>query len=95
MTRAEVKRWSRLYNWGERRNRELMKFLENFGVIYPEEKTCELWAMVFTEAQQNGRPMSFSDSWIAAAALQFGVPVVTHNRKHFENVKGLKIIFAQ
>ncbi len=33
-----------------------------------------------------------ADAWVAAVALIFDVPLVMHNRKHFENVEGLKII---
>jgi predicted nucleic acid-binding protein len=32
------------------------------------------------------------DAWIAATALQFGVPLVTHNRKDYAAVKGLTLI---
>ena len=39
-----------------------------------------------------GRPMSLQDSWIAATAIRHTMPLVTHNRKHFENVPGLTVI---
>lgn len=38
------------------------------------------------------QPMSLADSWIAAAALQHGLPLVTHNARHFTSVPGLTII---
>ena len=31
-------------------------------------------------------------SWIAATALRHGIPIVTHNRQHFEGISGLTVI---
>jgi tRNA(fMet)-specific endonuclease VapC len=31
-----------------------------------------------------GRRIKVGDSWIAATAMLYGLPLVTHNRKHFE-----------
>jgi predicted nucleic acid-binding protein len=32
------------------------------------------------------------DAWIAATALRHGLRLVTHNRRHFEGITGLRII---
>ena len=32
------------------------------------------------------------DAWIAAVALRNGMPLVTHNRRHFEGIPGLTVI---
>lgn len=37
-------------------------------------------------------PISAADAWIAATALLYGVPLVTHNRKDFEGIDGLVVI---
>jgi len=39
-----------------------------------------------------GHPIAPGDAWIAAAALAFRIPLVTHNRKHFEHVPGLIVV---
>jgi predicted nucleic acid-binding protein len=36
--------------------------------------------------------MGVGDAWIAATALEVGAPLVTHNRRHFEEVAGLVVI---
>jgi predicted nucleic acid-binding protein len=38
--------------------------------------------------------MSVGDAWIAATALHYNMPLITHNLKHFEHLKelGLNII---
>ena len=32
------------------------------------------------------------DAWIAATALRHGLPLVTHNRRHFESIPALRVI---
>jgi predicted nucleic acid-binding protein len=44
--------------------------------------------------QKKGRPISFPDAWIAAAALQLNIPLVTHNARDYEAVDGLTILTA-
>jgi predicted nucleic acid-binding protein len=92
MTLAELRRWELENNWGERRKRKAREFLSAFTVIFADEKLCEIWAKIKSEAHRKGRPVETADAWIAAVALLFDVPLVTHNRKHFENVRDLQII---
>ena len=92
MTLAELRRWELQNNWGARRLKRAKEFLDEFSVIYADEKLCEIWAKIKSEAHRKGRPIETADAWVAAVALMFDVPLVTHNRKHFENVKNLQII---
>jgi tRNA(fMet)-specific endonuclease VapC len=39
-----------------------------------------------------GRPIGHGDAWVAAVALRHGMPLVTHNRKHFEGIPGLAVV---
>ena len=45
--------------------------------------------------EKKGRPITFADAWIAAAALQLNVPLATHNASDFEAVDGLLILTAK
>jgi predicted nucleic acid-binding protein len=38
------------------------------------------------EAKKKGGPIDTADAWVAAVALMFDIPLVTHNRQHFENI---------
>jgi len=38
--------------------------------------------------------MSFPDAWIAAAALQLNIPLVTHNASDYEAIESLTILTA-
>jgi len=37
-------------------------------------------------------PVSVGDAWIAATALAYSIPLVTHNYSDFKNISGLQII---
>jgi predicted nucleic acid-binding protein len=45
-----------------------------------------------SDAHKYGNPIDTADAWVAAVALLFDIPLVTNNRRHFENVGNLKII---
>jgi len=92
MTLAELNLWTVRNNWGEKRKNNLAEFLKDYLVIYSDEKLCEIWAEIKSDAHRKGRPIETADAWVAAVALMFDIPLVTNNRKHFENVGNLKII---
>jgi len=92
MTLAELRRWELQNNWGARRIKQVRDFLDDFSVVYADEEFCEIWAQVKRDAHKYGNPIGTVDAWVESAALLFDIPLVTHNRRHFENVKNLKII---
>lgn len=91
-TRAELERWTLAHNWGEKRRSALRKFLKDFSFAEADEKVCLWWAEVKNSGDRQGYPVSSADAWIAATALAYDAPLVTHNRKDFENVPGLTVI---
>ncbi len=92
MTLAELRRWELQNNWGAKHIKPAREFLDDFSVIHADEKLCEIWANIKSDAHKKGRPIETADAWAAAVVLMFDVPLVTHNRKHFQNVTNLKII---
>ncbi len=92
MTLAELLRWQTENNWGERRKREAREFINDFTIVNSDEKLCSIWAEIKSDAHKNGNPIHTADAWIAAVALLFDVPLVTHNRNDFINVDKLTII---
>jgi len=92
MTLAELRRWEIQNNWGAKRIEKTNNFLDDFAIIYADEKLCEIWAEIKSGAHKKGRPIETADAWVASVALMFDVPLVTHNCRHFENIEHLKII---
>jgi predicted nucleic acid-binding protein len=78
MTFAELRRWKFQSNWSEIKNKKFEKLLSDYGVVYADEELCNLWARITINAQKKGRPIETADAWVAAAALMFDVPLVTH-----------------
>lgn len=75
----------------EQKNRqELGIFLDSPRVaLYPvDEETAEHYSSVLNRLRQKGTPIPTNDIWIAATALQHGLPLCTLD-KHFAHVDGL------
>ncbi len=47
---------------------------------------------VVVEARKNGFPLEIADARIAATAIQYRLPIVTHNASAFRGVAGLELI---
>jgi predicted nucleic acid-binding protein len=43
-------------------------------------------------ARANGRRIDTADAWIAATALLYGAPLITHNPKDYLGVPELKVL---
>ena len=47
-------------------------------------ETAERWAIIRDGLRRIGRPVPVNDIWIAASAMEFGLPVVTYDRHFLE-----------
>jgi predicted nucleic acid-binding protein len=92
MTVAEVERWAIQYRWGEQRLHWLHLYLNRFTVVPSSPDLCRKWAEVMAAAQAAGRRIECADAWIAATALLYSAPLVTHNRNDYLGVPGLTLI---
>jgi tRNA(fMet)-specific endonuclease VapC len=92
MTLAELDAWADINNWGLRKREELATFLSTYIVVESDRELCRAWASIRHQAQRQGRFIETSDAWIAATALLYQIPLVSHNRKHFDWITGLQLI---
>jgi len=92
MTIAELDRWAISSDWGSARREWLRLYLERFVVIPYTRELCLAWAEVTTRAEANGRRIECADAWIAATAMLYNIPLVTHNGSDFAGVPGLHVI---
>lgn len=95
MTIAELEKWSLRAVWGARMRNKLEKTLARYYVQNTTREICRLWAQISDEGRRTGKNIDASDAWIAATALYFNSPLVTHNRTDFQSVNGLQIISEQ
>lgn len=92
MSVAELFQWAILRRWGDRRLSQLEKYLSNYLVIPVDQPLCREWAQVRSGRQSTGRSISPQDAWIAATALRYDLPLVTHNSKDFLDIPHLRLI---
>ncbi len=93
MTLAELNLWPRRNHWGNSRREQLRVFLQRYHVYHSDESLCERWSAVVAQMRAIGRPIELGDAWIAATALDLGVPLVTNNATDFAHVEGLELLF--
>jgi tRNA(fMet)-specific endonuclease VapC len=88
-TVAELYQWTVRRNWGTPRIQHLQRELQHYTVIGFDDDLAWNWARITSIP---GHPIEPGDAWIAAAALRHNIPLVTHNRRHFEHIPGLVVI---
>lgn len=92
MSVAELKMWTIVRNWGAKRLELLSQTMRQYVVLPYDAGMADCWAEVWAHRQNISKPIACGDCWIAAAALRHDVALVTHNRKHFIEIPGLRLI---
>jgi tRNA(fMet)-specific endonuclease VapC len=81
-------------NWATAKLEKLKARLRSVVVVPYDYAVCEAYGHL-KAGLGRGRVISDNDLWIAACAVRHSVPLVTHNRKHFDDIKGLIVISEQ
>jgi len=89
---AEIEYGMERKNWGASRRDLMGRFLARFTPLLPDSETARLWARIKNSCERKGRPITFADAWIAAAAMQLNIPLVTHNARDYEAIDELTIL---
>ena len=92
MTHGELLLWPALNRWGAARRKELENHIDLCTTLFPDEATCLIWAGIMTESRAVGRPITAADAWVAAAAQQWELPLVTADFRDFEHLESLTIV---
>jgi len=70
----------------------LRAVLEPLPIIPYTEQTAYEHARVWAELEVSGKRIGFYDLIVAATALERGSQVATFNRRHFAQIRGLRIV---
>ncbi len=92
ITVGELLTWPRLKGWGEAKTKELESRITRAGVIPYDELLCQTYADLRAQLLKVGRPVPDNDLWIAATAVRHSIPLISHNRKHYDEIPGLILI---
>jgi tRNA(fMet)-specific endonuclease VapC len=95
VTVAEMYRGALKGRWGERRIADLEFHLRQFAVVPYSVRLCIAYAELSVAADTKGRSIAFADAFIAASALSLGIPLLTHNKRHFQDIPNLTVISAR
>ncbi len=90
MTVAELYEGAFRGSWGAVKRRYLDEIHSSFVVIPADRKLCARWGEV--RWMRRHQPISPDDAWIAATAIEYDCPLVTHNARDFHGIQGLTII---
>lgn len=92
MTEAELEQWILQSRWGVLRVERFREFMLRFVVIPSSRDLVVKWAHAMVGARSAGRRIEAADAWIAATALLYDAPLLTHNPTDYLGVAGLKIV---
>lgn len=66
-------------------------FLQSAQTLHITDDTAHHYAVVRRKLKEAGTPIPENDVWIAALAIQFGLPLLSRD-VHFEKVTGLRCL---
>lgn len=90
---AELWSWAEENSWGAKQRDGLTVFLQKFLVIGYDAESAQEWARVTAHCRRIGRRLESGDAWIAATAVRYKIPLLTHDRDHVGlNFPGLHVI---
>jgi hypothetical protein len=85
VTLGELTQWAELRQWGRRNRDALENWLGGVIVLPYREDVARAWGRISAAAIQRGRARPANDTWIAACALSYGLPLATLNVKDFKD----------
>jgi toxin FitB len=85
VTLGELAQWAELRHWGRRNRDALENWLGSVIILPYNEDVARTWGRISAAAIQRGRIRPANDTWIAACALSYGLPLATLNAKDFED----------
>ena len=91
---AELLQGAEVLNWSPARIAQLEERLHTVTIIPYDIGVCHAWAKLVHEKNADGsvRSSGNNDRWIAACAIHHGIPLISHNRRHFAGISGLTLI---
>ena len=95
VTVAELYVLAERRKWGRPRVRDLEAHLSAAVVVPYDVDICRTYARLKTSLRNpsgSARVIESNDLWIAACAVRHAIPLITHNRRHFEGIPGLNIV---
>lgn len=68
------------------------QFLDRHKTLWPDDATLALYAQIYAYLRRQNALIGPHDLWIAAAAQQHGLPLLTRKVTEFRRVPGLSVV---
>ncbi len=91
ITRAETRFGQALLQPDDKRRRIIDLLLNELPVLPWTLDAADRYGEIAAHLQQTGQPLGEMDTQITAHALALGLPLITHNTRHFKRVPGLRL----
>jgi tRNA(fMet)-specific endonuclease VapC len=95
ITVGELYFWAECRRWGTERLEQLEQRIATTTIIPHDFEICRSYARIKHGLKTGSGPhrlIGDNDLWIAACAVRHGLPLLTHNRRHFEGIPDLALI---
>jgi tRNA(fMet)-specific endonuclease VapC len=89
---AEIERWTVERAWTPERCAWMHMYLERYTRVPSSPDLCRRWAEVLAAAEERGHPVTYGNAWIAATALLYRVPLLTHDASRYQGIPALETI---
>lgn len=90
ITIGELFFWTVKRKWSQKRIASLEQHIRAAVIVPYDMELCKEFGRV--KGSLEGRVISSNDLWIATCAIRHSIPLVTHNRRHFEGIPRLTVI---
>ena len=71
---------------------ELEAFLSRYATVWVSETTLTKYVWIYVQLARTNALIGANDLWIAASALEHGIPLLTRNHREFRHVPDLEVI---
>jgi predicted nucleic acid-binding protein len=68
------------------------RFLERYRVLWPTERTLQIYADTWATLARNRQMIGVHDLWISACALESSLPLLTRNTTEFARIPNLIVV---
>jgi predicted nucleic acid-binding protein len=91
ITVGELYHWAEKRNWSLKNRQNLEDRIKAVVVVPYDAQLCRIYGKVRASLPA-GVTVAANDLWIAACSVRHSIPLITNNRKHFEQIPNLNII---
>jgi PIN domain len=86
-----VSYWAEKRNWSGDTLQNFEERLKAVVIVPYDSELCRAYGKVQASLPK-GVVVAPNDLWIATCAIRHSIPLISNNRKHFEQIPGLKLI---